>query len=150
MERSEVNMLRKQIQAAIDKADIKGFEVKITNGTYDAFGNTGRFKLEFGVIDASTGVAASPERRAFAEMATMYGLTPDDLDAKFNHRGTTYKITGLKTGRPKFPISVVRVRDNKGFKFPDSTVNRQKRWKGSDRDHATSPSTLAGMVSAGE
>jgi len=146
MERSEVTMLRKQIQSAIDKANIKGFEVNITNGTYDGDGNTGRFKLEFGKIDSSTGVAASPERRAFTEMATSYGLTPDDLDAKFNHRGTTYQITGLKTGRPKFPISVIRVKDNRGFKFPDRVVAMQKRWKGSD----SNPSTLAGMVSAGE
>ena len=42
MERSEVTMLRKQIQSAIDKANIKGFEVNITNGTYDGDGNTGR------------------------------------------------------------------------------------------------------------
>ena len=150
MNATDMKMLRVSMQKALDSGEYgRKYNIKVGNASYSPEG-TGYFKVEFGQIDATTGVAASPERAEFAKMATMYGLTPDDLDAKFNHRGTTYKITGLKTRRPKFPISVVRVRDNKGFKFPDSVVARQKRWKGSSEFDATSPSTLAGMVSAGE
>ena len=150
MNATDMKMLRVSMQKALDEGEYgRKYNITVGNASYSPEG-TGHFKVEFGQVDPATGIASSPERDEFTKMASLYGLTPDDLDAKFNHRGTTYKITGLKTGRPKFPISVVRVRDNKGFKFPDSTVNRQKRWKGSDRDHATSPSTLAGMVSAGE
>jgi hypothetical protein len=142
---TDMKMLRVSMQAALDSGEYgRKYSIKVGNASYSPEG-TGHFKVEFGQVDATTGIVASPEREDFTKMATMYGLTPDDLDAKFTHRGTTYKITGLKTRRPKFPISVVRVSDNKGFKFPDSVVARQKRWKAE-----RTPTTLAGMVSAGE
>ena len=132
MNGSDVKTMRTRLQTAIDNAGMGGFKVTVGNGTYDPHASTGSFKVTFGAIDAETGIVGSPERTSFLGMATLYNLTPEDLDATFEYRGTGYRIVGLKTRRRKYPVSVERVRDNKGFKFPSHTVAQQKLTRKND------------------
>lgn len=79
-------------------------------------------------LDASTisvdGTVNSKEADTFKQMATFYGLKPEDLNAEFTSRGTKYIIKGLNCRAHKMPILATRVYDGVGFKFPVDSVLR--------------------------
>ena len=54
---------------------------------------------------------------AFKRVAEHIGLEAADIFKSFDDRGTLYVIVGYNSKRRKYPISVVRVSDNKKFKF---------------------------------
>lgn len=62
------------------------------------------------------------DKALWEAMADGYGLPADAFGKTFKVKGTEYRITGLVPSRPKYPVSAVRVRDNRGFKFHESTV----------------------------
>lgn len=71
----------------------------------------------------------TPDGRAYMLYAQRYDLDPKRLGTTFKitdrqGRMTLYRITGLKTSRPKFPVSAERVSDGHRFKFPADVVRR--------------------------
>ena len=73
-------------------------------------------------IPAPDGTAYNPEKEMFAIFAEDYGLRPDDFGAEFSTGRERFRITGIDPKRPKYPISVERVPDRKGFKFTAENV----------------------------
>jgi hypothetical protein len=79
--------------------------------------------LKFELSDiASDGEVLTPEAQAFKTNATRYGLSPDDLYGTFNFQGNQFRITGIKTRRPKFPISAENVKTGRMHKFTESSL----------------------------
>lgn len=55
--------------------------------------------------------------RAFIALAGRYGLSASDLGRDFMLGGDVFRLTGIKTSRPKYPLQGVRVKDGKDYKF---------------------------------
>ena len=89
--------------------------------------------LKFELMDVTaSGDVLSPEAEAWKLHATRYGFHPDDLGGTFVSRGVTFEITGLKTRRPKYPVSAKNLTTGKPHKFPAELV-RDIRQKGTGR-----------------
>lgn len=81
------------------------------------------FEIGFRVgIPMEDGALYSPDKAIFAVLAEHFGLEPSDHGRTFKTRGETFRITALNPNRPKYPISVERVTDGRGFKFPAEDV----------------------------
>ncbi len=106
-------------QALQALAEKHGVNVRRTSGSFDSKNATLKFNVS--VIDEN-GTVLTPEGESFKRNALQFGLQPADLFGTFFVNGTQYRITGLKTRRPKFPISAERVSDGRAFKFPLSSV----------------------------
>jgi hypothetical protein len=79
--------------------------------------------LKFELSDiTSEGEVLTPEAQAFKVNAARYGLHPDDLYGTFNYQEKQWRIVGLKTRRPKFPICVENVKTGRRHKFPESIM----------------------------
>jgi len=53
----------------------------------------------------------------FGVLAEHCGLKPSDYGWDFKARRETFRIMAINPNRPKYPISVERVADGRGFKF---------------------------------
>ena len=100
--------------------DKYGVNVEYAGGRYG--GVTGEVKLRIAVQATAGGLPANQVE--FNRSCQWFGLQPGDFGKTFYVQGTAYRITGIKTSRPKFPISAERVYDRKGFKFPIQTVKQ--------------------------
>jgi hypothetical protein len=85
--------------------------------------NDANANLKFTLSDiTSSGEVLTPEAEAFKLQAARFGLSPDDLYGTFTFQGEQFRITGLKTRRPKFPISAEKVSTGRAHKFTESSL----------------------------
>ena len=82
-------------------------------------------KLEFARVDPETGQAQDRKAQAFSQLATAYGLDPDWLGKCFISNGKEFRIVGLNTRAPKFPVMCERTKDGKRFKFKEATIEQR-------------------------
>lgn len=75
----------------------------------------------------SDGTAKNPDKEEWDKFCSAIGLEKDDFGREFTQRGRTFKITGLKLNRPKYPVNAIDVATNKGFKFPVASVTMSLR-----------------------
>ena len=81
------------------------------------------FEISFRVgIPLDDGALYSPDRAMFEVLAPHFGLEQSDYGRTFQARDETFRITAINPNRPKYPISVERVTDGRGFKFPVEDV----------------------------
>lgn len=81
------------------------------------------FEINFRVgIPMDDGALYSPDKAIFEVLAEQFGLKPSDYGRTFRARGEIFRITAINPNRPKYPISVERVADGRGFKFPVEDV----------------------------
>jgi len=81
------------------------------------------FDIQFRVgIPLEDGALFEPEKAMFEVMADMYGLKPSDFGRTFSTGRETFRITAIHPNRPKYPISVERIPDKRGFKFTAEDV----------------------------
>ncbi len=81
------------------------------------------FNISFRVgIPMEDGAIYSPEKAMFEVLALPFGLEPSDYGRTFKARGEMFRIVAINPNRPKYPISVERVSDGRGFKFPAEGV----------------------------
>lgn len=57
------------------------------------------------------------EHEEFERLAPLVGLKAEDYNRIIPFRGTNYRIVAVKPSRPRFPVTVERVRDGKRFKM---------------------------------
>ena len=116
--RSSIRLIRDQVDKCLSQLEkLTGLTAVLGDRvTFDP-GRNVTFKLTLAVK------GETPEVRDFELACHRYGLKSDDLGKTFISRGKTYKITGLTTRRPKFPINV-ECSDGKAFKFPAADVVR--------------------------
>lgn len=82
-------------------------------------------KLEFAVIDAETGQPQDKKAMAFSHLAFSYGLDPDWLGKCFISNDKEFRIVGLNTRAPKFPVLCVRLDNDKTYKFRAETIEKR-------------------------
>ncbi len=76
------------------------------------------FDISFRVgIPMADGAIYSPDKALFEVLAPHFGLEPSHYGRTFTTRGETFRIMAINPNRPKYPISVERVADARGFKF---------------------------------
>ncbi|MBL6841471.1 MAG: hypothetical protein ISQ84_04870 [Pelagibacterales bacterium] len=81
------------------------------------------FDIGFRVgIPMADGTLYSSDKAMFEVLAPQFGLEPSDYGKTFRARGDMFRITAINPNRPKYPISVERVADGRGFKFPVEEV----------------------------
>ncbi len=84
------------------------------------------YKLE--VIIASDGDMSAEEamgRKSLDLEGVFFGLTGKDYGRTWKSwDGDTYRLTGIKSSRPKYPVSGVNMRTGKGFKFGDDIIKK--------------------------
>ena len=73
-------------------------------------------------IPLSDGRALDPQRMHFELFAATYGLSPADYGREFSSGRDRFRIIGIETGRPKYPISAERIADRRRFKFTAEQV----------------------------
>ena len=120
MDRAKVKMLRKAMEEALAPLE-ESFKVKLLMDNCNFTESYCNFKVGFADV-AEDGEVQSKEVKEFKMFAATYGLEPTDLYRTFTVRGTEYKITGLSTRKPKYPLLADRVRDGAKFKFPVDQV----------------------------
>ncbi|MBB5577651.1 MULTISPECIES: hypothetical protein [Rhizobium] len=73
-------------------------------------------------LDAPDGKPLNLVKEMFALLAEQYGLEAADFEREFITSGERFRITGIDPRRPKYPISVERIPDRRGFKFTADNV----------------------------
>lgn len=121
IDRAFLRDFNKDAVAALEKVAAE-HGVSLKQGTSRYSDTNATIKFELSAISTS-GEVLTPEAQAFKRSADQFGLHADDLGGTFLARGTKYRITGLKTRRPKYPVTAERVSDGRSFKFPASSVS---------------------------
>jgi len=122
IDRDALKTLRSAINAALESVGKQyGVKLSAANASYDGTGMTAQFKLEVATI-SQDGTVITKEAADFQKYHELYNLKPEHFGATFVQGRETYKINGLLMNAKRFPISAIRVRDGKAFKFPETSV----------------------------
>lgn len=112
---------RELLKACQDVAEIHGLTVE--GGDLNDIDLRHGFDIGFRVgIPMEDGALYSTDKAMFGVLAEHFGLKPSDYGRAFKARGETFRIMAINPNRPKYPISVERVADGRGFKFPAEDV----------------------------
>lgn len=82
-----------------------GVEFEAGNGSYDASGLTGHYKLLIKSISAD-GQVNDQERTDFTKYANIYDMDPAWIDQPFIYNGKRVKITGLRMKAKKNNVRI--------------------------------------------
>ncbi|MGE8141770.1 hypothetical protein ACQKOE_07330 [Novosphingobium sp. NPDC080210] len=61
----------------------------------------------------------------FARQCRFYGLEPEDYGAEFTMGGVRYRLTAIKSSRPKYPLCAESLRDGRTYKMTTAGVVAQ-------------------------
>jgi len=116
---ARIRHAQETILAAIARElpDLKPGKVRVK---YDV---SGPFTFSVDLAPVVGGTVLSRERVDFQQLAALYGLRPEDLDARVNLNGTAYTIDGLLPRGSKFNV-LLRAASGKRFKFAADAVRR--------------------------
>lgn len=120
-DRQTVKSTRRKIQAALDTlSEELGCQIKVGRASFARDGSNCTFKVECATL-SDNGTAETKEVSAFRELASMYGLSPDDLGKTFVNGGQEFTVCGLATKARRFPI-LAKGANGKSYKFPADAV----------------------------
>jgi len=112
---------RDLLQACLNVAESHGLTVE--GGDLSDIDLRHGFDVSFRVgIPMDDGAIYDSEKMLFEALAPQFGLTASDYGRTFTSRDTLFRVVAIHPTRPKYPISVVRVADGQGFKFPAEDV----------------------------
>jgi hypothetical protein len=115
-EKASLKSIQNECVAALSAVMAKhGITVKPAGGKFD----DARFTAKFDLLIESA--AADDSKKKWDDACVFYDLKPSDFGTTFTIGGTTYRLTGINMGRPKFPISAVDM-SGRGFKFPKAAI----------------------------
>lgn len=101
--------------------------VAMTLGSAKFNDSSATFKLEIVIVDGASGMSSQEAigRKSLDLEGAFFGLTADDYGRTWKSwDGDTYKLTGIKSSRPKYPVSGVNVRTGRGFKFGKDIIKK--------------------------
>jgi hypothetical protein len=117
MNRQTIKPISEDAKIALQKvAEQYGLILKQEAGRFSNTNFTVKFTF---VCETEDGIPAD-----FARLAPLYDLTVEDFGREFTTYNGTYRVTGINSRRPKYPVSAECVRTGKGYKFPASAVKR--------------------------
>ena len=112
---------RDLLKACLNVAETHGLTVE--GGELNDIDLRHGFDIGFRVgIPMTDGALYSPDKAMFEVLAPHFGLEPSDYGRTFKTRDEFFRIVAINPNRPKYPISVERVADGRGFKFPADNV----------------------------
>jgi len=113
MDRAAAKVIDAALREAAEMvAEDLGLNVKVGGGRFDPA--VGEFKPK--VVFSLSGA----EERAFAQVAPLFDLTAEDYGRTVTYGGKEFRLVGLSTRRPKYPV--VGEARGKRFKLPDSVL----------------------------
>jgi len=125
--RANLQSLRVEIDNALSKVS-KRHNISLSLGRISFNNDSFRAKLEAAVqLNDQSGnmsVSAINELKELKEYGSMFGVSEKDYGRVFEFQGRKFKFTGIKLSRNKYPVSGEDVRTGKGFKFPESALQR--------------------------
>jgi len=114
--REFVQTLRDDIKQALEPLE-DAYGLKIEIGSFRYSTDAAETKVTFSRV-TDDGNAMTPEARDFQVHAHRFGLKPEHLFQTFkNSEGKEYKLLGLHTRRPKYPIVCECLADGKRYKL---------------------------------
>lgn len=116
------NRLRRDLlNACLTVAETHGLTVE--GGALSDIDLRHGFDIEFSVgIPTADGSLYSADKALFEVMAEHFGLKPSDYGRTFRTGGEAFRIIAINPNRPKYPISVERIADGRGYKFTTENV----------------------------
>jgi hypothetical protein len=97
------------------------------------FGSTdATYKLKVVIAPNASGMSAQEVmgRKSLELEGHFFGLKPEDYGRTFvNWDHDTYRLTGVKSSRPKYPLSAENTRTGKGFKFGTDVIDKLSKVK---------------------
>ena len=115
MTRADVRTISEAAKLALQGvADQFGLTLTVPGGRFSDEAFDGRYSM---ALQGEDGVPAD-----FTRNCGRFGLKPEHFGATFTSNGKTFKISGINTRCPKYPVSAKRVPDGKGFKFTAQQV----------------------------
>lgn len=101
--------------ALADLAEEHGLKIEMKGGRYDPQVGTYEPKITLSIDGA--------EEREFGLVSSAFGLKPGDYGARFDYNGSTFRLTGLSTRRPKYPVIATKLADQKRYKLPEGALD---------------------------
>ena len=113
IDRDTLRNIKARLQEKLNEMEAEfGINFKVNRSTFSA----GACDLQVnGSLDLP--LEETAHGRTFMALAPRYGLRREDLGRKFYFNGEAFRITGLKTSRPVYPIEGERVSDGRPYKF---------------------------------
>jgi len=112
---SNLDLLRADINAALRQISEKhGIDMKIGTMSYSSDKTTCRLTME--TKAERVGTAGSAIVGKGAQYLRMFDLPQDAFERTFILQNEEFRLTELKTNRPKNPCSIQRVKDGRQFK----------------------------------
>jgi hypothetical protein len=102
-----------------------GVAMKLGSASYNESSVT--YKLEVCIADTASGMSSEEAlgRKSLDLEGVFFGLTGDDYGRTWKSwDGQTYRLVGIKSSRPKYPVSGVNVITGKGFKFEEDIIKK--------------------------
>ena len=100
-----------------------GLTVSMGSGRFSAGSATLKVEYTATVEADADGTPGAPVD--FARHAAIIGLDDHAFGRVFTAGGVEYRVSGIRLTRRKYPVSAVRTRDQRSFKFDVATVNRR-------------------------
>ena len=125
-DRPALRKFRVDFEKAIEAFSKKtGVAMKLGSAQFNDSSAT--YKLEIVIVDGKSGMSAAEAigRKSLELDGAFFGLTADDYGRTFkNWDGGTYRLTGVKSSRPKYPVSATNVITGKSFKFGEDVIKK--------------------------
>ena len=127
MDRSKVRAIRADLDKVFISSEILALEKKHgikllleKNASFNSFS----FNVKLTAVENQNqdGSSFDPQKVKWDANCSRYGLAEDDFGKKFTVQGVQYKIIGLNTRRPKYPISAVDISTYRSYKFSAGVV----------------------------
>jgi len=122
-----MHLTKHNIPRILDEIDVAlegiGKKYNLQLKTRRTYGYTDKnFRVEVEGVVVENGVAETREAQCYKQLATHYGLDPNDLYKEFISRGRRFKIMGLKPKNFRYPVVVEELPTGKRFKFSVDAV----------------------------
>lgn len=130
--RTNLASLRTDIEKALNEVGQK-HQIALTIGNIRFSANEFRTKLEAFIANDTGNTVGAKDVRSLKEYndlkenGSLFGLSESDYGKTFMSQGRVYKIVGLNSNAPKFPIIAEEVGTGKSYKFKETIVSKLKK-----------------------
>ncbi len=125
-DRPALRKFRTDFEKAVEAFSKKsGIVMRLGSASFNDASAT--YKLEIVIADNASGMSAAEVmgRKSLDLEGAFFGLKAEDYGRTFkNWDGDTYRLTGVKSSRPKYPVSAANVRTGKSFKFGEDVIKK--------------------------
>jgi hypothetical protein len=129
--KATLRTFREEFEKAVAAFSKKqGIVIKLGGIRFNETSFTG--KLEVILADTSSGMSAEEAmgRNSLDLEGVFFGLKPEDYGRTWKSwDGATYRLVGVKSSRPKYPISGVNVITGRSFKFGTDIIDKLSKVK---------------------